>query len=444
MASIKPRFSKDGTITSFLITVSLGRDSTGRKIIQTTSYKPTSAAPTKAMKEAESFAVKFEEQVLNGGITQDERMTFEQFVDIWEKNWLPAKTMTVQENYKDVLRVRVLPYIGSMKINKIRATHIDKILNDEKAEGKAPKTIRMTFTVINSVFRYAFKKQYVHENPCLRCDDLPPIKLKKIEEMQFFTLDQAKRFLNEAMTMTYTSVHKAHTRTLKATGDQYEVPTYTETHKIPLQWRVYFTIAIYGGFRRGEMCALTWKDIDNQKKTIIINKALATTKNGQIVKSPKTEAGNREIVLPDICFTLLDQLRKEQIQTALEMGSSWKGHRNTIDEKGYKTDSFDENTVFIQFDGSPVHLSTPGHKFGEIIEMYNKTCKKEEDKLPKIRLHDLRHTSITLLLSQNTDIETVARRAGHSKASVTLDIYGHSLPEKDQTASDTLGKMFGN
>ena len=115
----------------------------------------------------------------------------------------------------------------------------------------------------------------------------------------------------------------------------------------------------------------------------------------------------------------------------------FRSHRNT------KDDSFDNNTIFIQIDnGLPVHLSTPGHKFAEIIELYNKKCEKEEDRLPKIRLHDLRHTGATLLLSRNMDIETVSRRLGHSKASVTLDIYGHALPEHDKQASDTLEMMF--
>ena len=118
------------------------------------------------------------------------------------------------------------------------------------------------------------------------------------------------------------------------------------------------------------------------------------------------------------------------------MGSAWNGHRNCDD------DSFDKNRLFIQADGSPVHFSTPGHKFAEIIDMYNASVEDESEKLPKIRLHDLRHTSATLLLSLGTDIETVSRRLGHSKASVTLDIYGHGLPEDERKATDSLQQKF--
>ncbi len=443
MAAINPRPGKDGKFT-FQITVTVGRDSSGKKINKTTTFTAKATTPGKARKEAEAFANKFEETVKNGDLIVDEKLTYSDLVDIWEKNWLPAKSPTVKDNYMDVQRIRILPFIGHMKINKIKAPHIDAIIAQEKEEEMATKTIRMTFTVINSVMKYAYKKRYIKENPCLRCDDLPPIKLKKIDELQYFTLEQAKRFLNDALTKIYYTEYKGHTRKLKSTGAEYKVDPYMEGHKIPLQWRAYFTIALLGGFRRGEMCALTWKDINPEKKTITINKALAATKEGQIVKDPKTDAGKREIKLPDICFYLLDLVKKEQIQMMLKMGDAWEGHRNETDANGKQVDSLEDNTVFTQLNGKPVHLSTPSHKFGEIIELYNSTCEKDEEKLPKIRLHDLRHTSISLLLAQNTDIETVSRRAGHSKASVTLDIYGHFMPEKDQQASDTLGDLFGS
>ncbi|MBQ6173476.1 MAG: site-specific integrase [Clostridia bacterium] len=442
MASIKPRLNKDGTI-SYLITVSLGRDSEGKKLIDTTTFVPKAKAPTKAKKEAEAFAVEYERQVKSGDVVFGDKVTFSEYVKIWEDNWLPAKTKTVQENYKSVLTSRVIPHIGKMKITSIRATHIDKILKDERTEGKAPNTIRMTFAVMNSVFKYALKKQYIRENPLLRCDDLPSVSMKTGSDLHFFTLEQAKTFLHSALVRSYDHDVRSHQRTLKKTGATYSVPTYTESKPIHFQWRVYFTIAIYGGFRRGEMCALTWRDVDFDKQTISITKAIAVTKEGQIVKDPKTTAGIREIVLPSECFTLLKQWKREQLAMCLEMGSAWKGHRDAKDG-GKTVDAFDDNTIFVQVDnGLPIHLSTPGHKFHEIIDLFNATCDREEDRLPHIRLHDLRHTSATLLLSKNTDIETVARRLGHSKASVTLDIYGHALPENDRQAADALEAMFG-
>ena len=441
MASIKERPKADGTL-SFLITVSLGRDENKKKIIKTTTFTPKSKAPTKARKEADAFATEFELQVLSGDVVVDDDISFAQFEQIWEKNWLPSKTPGVIEGYKGVARVRVLPYLGHLKLNKIKAPHIDNILKREQAENKAPATVRMTFTVINSIFKYALKKQYIRENPCIRCDELPEVTMRTGNDISFFTEEQTNRFLNDALTMEYNYSIKGHSRVLAKTGETYQVPEYTESRKIPLQWQIYFTMAIYGQFRRGEMCALTWRDLDMDHNIISINKAVINTKYGRVVKGTKTRAGIRDIVMPANLFILLKQWKKEQLELCIRMGTAWKGHRNGKTEDG-KDDSFEENTIFIQTNnGLPVHLSTPGHKFAEIVDIYNKNCSKEEDKLPKIRLHDLRHTGATLLLGQNTDIETVSRRLGHSKASVTLDIYGHALPENDKKAAETLEAMF--
>lgn len=445
MASIKEIPKKDGSI-SYKITVSLGRDSQNKQIIKTATFTPTSKAPTKARKEIEAFAADFEKQVKSGDIVTDEKITFEKFAAVWGENWLPQKTLGVQERYQDILRIRVFPYIGQMKINAIRATHIDKIIKDELkpkeegGKGLSPKSVRDTFTVINSVMKYALKKQYISSNPCLRCDDLPTIEMRKGEDLCFFNEDQAKRFINDALTMEYIFGFPERKRINKKTGEKYSVAAYQEKHAIPLMWRVYFTMAIYSQLRRGEMCALTWRDIDFDGKMVDISKSLAKTKkDGQYIKDPKTKSGIRTISLPSAVIDLLKEWKKEQAALCFKLGTAWEGHRNS------KDDSFEDNNIFIQLDnGKAVNLSTPGHKFHEIIDLYNDTRKKSSEKLPKIRLHDLRHTGATLLIGKNVDIEVISKRLGHSKPSVTLDIYGHALPENDRKASDILETALGS
>ena len=451
MASVKPKMKKDGTI-SYEITVSLGRDSDGKKIIKTATFTPKSKNPDRAKNEAYTYAALYEDQVKKGEVPSGDRVSFSEFEKIWEKNWLPAKTQGVQEKYKDILRCRVFPSIGHLKLTEIRATHIDKIIKNEQTpkdkggKGLAPKTVRDTFTVTNSVFKYAVKKQYVRENPCLRCDDLPPVEMRTGEDLQFFNEDQARRFMNDALTMDYTFSFPERHRKDKKTGEMKTIKAYTVSRKVDLMWRLYFTMAIYTTMREGEMCCLTWNDIDFEKKTVRIVKALARSKEiGQYVKDPKTKAGIREIYIPDTLVALLKDWKQEQTALCLKLGTAWKGHRNGLKENGKTKDSFDENTIFIQNKeiGKPLNLSSPNHKFHEIINLYNATRKKEEEKLPHIRLHDLRHTGATLLLGKNTDIETVSKRLGHAKASVTLDIYGHALPENDKKASDILEAMLG-
>ena len=65
-----------------------------------------------------------------------------------------------------------------------------------------------------------------------------------------------------------------------------------------------------------------------------------------------------------------------------------------------------------------------------------------ENDLPDLRFHDLRHTSISLLLDMGTPVNTVQRRAGHSKASVTTDTYGHSLGHSEDEAAERIEELL--
>ncbi|CVI65682.1 site-specific tyrosine recombinase XerC [Clostridiales bacterium CHKCI001] len=86
-------------------------------------------------------------------------------------------------------------------------------------------------------------------------------------------------------------------------------------------------------------------------------------------------------------------------------------------------------------------LNTPYHTFKKIIKNYNKTV-TESKKLPDIPLHGLRHTSATLLISQNIDVRTISSRLGHAQTSTTMNIYAHSLKKMDEVAADTLENLF--
>lgn len=66
----------------------------------------------------------------------------------------------------------------------------------------------------------------------------------------------------------------------------------------------------------------------------------------------------------------------------------------------------------------------------------------EAQKLPNIPLHGLRHTSATLLISQNVDVRTVSGRLGHAQTSTTMNIYSHQLKKMDEKAAEALNDLF--
>lgn len=145
-----------------------------------------------------------------------------------------------------------------------------------------------------------------------------------------------------------------------------------------------------------------------------------------ITKKPKTNSSIRKISVPVSVMQLAKQYRKKQLQHKLSLGSDWQG----------------KNYIFIQWNGQQMHPDTPYKKFKKIIKRYNKTVTDKKDKLPDIPLHGLRHTSATLLISQNIDVKTVSNRLGHSQASTTIDIYTHALKQLDKKAAETLDELL--
>lgn len=146
----------------------------------------------------------------------------------------------------------------------------------------------------------------------------------------------------------------------------------------------------------------------------------------QITKTPKTKTSNCEITLPAFVMELLKSYKLEKNKYHLSIGSQWIG----------------KNFLFIQWNGKQMDLSTPYHTFKKIIRNYNQTVAEESKKLPDIPLHGLRHTSATLLISQNIDVRTVSSRLGHAQTSTTMNISAHSLKKMDEVAADTLENLF--
>ena len=424
---------------SFKISVYCGRDEKGRQIRKSVTYRSewkTSSGRMKSeaavLKEVEEFARDFEKRIKNGEYYEGEEMSFRDFA---HNHWLPEwadthLTEAVKESYCRILTKNYYPLFGNKNISDIRAVEIQAMITRLVRRGFSPKTIKYYITVLNSVMRYAFRMYVIKENPVDRCE-LP--KQHYDTDLHYWTPEQAKTFLYKALPMEYVDTYRAHTR-MDDTGICYSVSDYTETHKIEKQWIAYFTLAIYGGFRRGELVALTWQDVDFKSRTISVNKAASRVKGRVILKEPKTKASKRTVVMPRFCMDTLLKWKQCQKRLSMALGPVWQGPRGA---------KYDENFIFVQMaSGKMMDPSSPTNRFRTAVARYNETVKNEEEKLPEIRLHDLRHTCATILIAEGVDIETISHRLGHSRASVTLDVYGHFMEHLDDTAADALAKIL--
>jgi integrase len=171
----------------------------------------------------------------------------------------------------------------------------------------------------------------------------------------------------------------------------------------------FYVTAVGCGLRRGELLALTWDCIDWDRGIIQVNKSLqALTGQGLVVGEPKSESSRRPVAMPEF------------VQKTL-------------------ADSLVNRTIVSEY----VFCTSKGTPFGprNIVRHFKSTLKKAG--LPdSIRLHDLRHTFVSLMLSQNVPPKDVQVIAGHADFSTTMNIYGHLMPGSQKEAAKKLDKLF--
>lgn len=421
MASIRKRKN------SYQITVSNGRDIYGKQIVETATFTPDQDKTERQNQKAlERFAIEFEDRVKSGKYLSGEKMTYKEYIELWTKDYAEKQMeQTSIERCQSSLDKIIVPALGHLKLASIQPLHIQKLYDDLLENGYtingknrkySTNTIKRMHQIINSSLNTAVYWQLIESNPCQR---VKPPKVEKNADVKHFTLEQAQTFLLY-LDAPYKVYHGGRQKKDGSPSSLHE-----DIKTIPLQYKVFFYMALFGGFRRGELIALTWNDIDFASNIVSITKSSARTKDGMITKSPKTFSSIRDVSLPVDCMEIIQEYKREQERYKLDVGDYWVG----------------ENHVFIQDNGKQLDISTPNHVFKKIINRYN-ADNAHIDKLPLITLHGLRHTSATLLISQNIDVRTVSGRLGHSECSTTMDIYAHALKKQDEIASDSLGALF--
>lgn len=426
--------------SNYLIRVSVGYDSKGKKITRSTTYRPeytTATGKAKAdsviEKEVRRFADDFEKSVKSGESVTGDNIKFDALVARYLEEYAFIKlSQATAEGYQAHLMKKIIPAFGHVKICDLcrQQLEIQKFYNrmarpGSNGETMATSTIRRSIAVFSSVMQWAVDMQLIPSNPLTRVR--PPRKTYQTERPKSFTIEELNRFIG-ALDMPQVANYKEHT-CRKKDGNVYYVPAYTESRRVSEQFKLFYIMAAFSGCRRGELIALDWSDVDLSAGTISISKSASKTSSGIILKETKTSSGIRTIHMPDSVMELARKWKLHQKEMRISLGSAWKGIDN----------------IFCQADGSRMYPDTVTAKFKDIIRNYNAQC-APDDRLPDISLHGLRHTAASVLINQHTDIATVSKRLGHSRTSVTLDIYTHAIQEADKAAAsllDSIAKSAG-
>jgi integrase len=147
---------------------------------------------------------------------------------------------------------------------------------------------------------------------------------------------------------------------------------------------------------------------------------LADDSQGQnIIKEPKTKNSKRKVSIPDLLVPEIRNYYLHAQQYRESVGDAWKAG--------------DKLFVFFSEFGNPFYHTAPGTWFSRFTKRIG---------IKRIRFHDLRHTSATLLINQGVHAKIISSRLGHADIRTTMNVYGHALRTADHTAANTFNHLL--
>jgi integrase len=332
--------------------------------------------------------------------------TVGQLLDWWlEFASQRQRPRTVYEN-RSKIDSRIRPVLGNVKLDKLEPDMLDGTYRMWLKEGLSPSTVHQYHAILSAACRQGVKWGWIDKAPTDRSTPPQPVRKAMLvtTPRQMSELIKAADFGDEVLG---TAV----------------------------------ALAALTGARRGELVALRWSDIDLVIGRVTIARSLTVAGGEQHIGPTKTHA-NRELALDPIGVEVLARRQAFMFRLSRLADSA------LVDDPFVL--SYNANG------GTPVNPDTLTHRFGKLCQMMEQPALDElrtrrpqatRAELPigerwTFRFHDLRHFSVTTLIAAGVDIRTVSERHGHAKATMTLDLYAHALPERDREAARVLGSAL--
>ncbi len=342
---------------------------TGKWLIQ---YRYTDWKGNRKKSTKRGFSTKreAEEWLRNFLMSQqaDFNMSFEEFVKLYYEDMTPRLREHTMKTKKHIIELKIIPFFGKKSMNTITPADIRKWQNELLLKNYSQTYLRTINNQLTAIFNYATQYYDLKNNPCKKAGS---IGKNKAEEMNFWTKEEFSMFIEGVMD---------------------KQRSYTA-----------FMVLFWTGMRIGELLALTPSDIDFEEKTIHISKSYQRIDGRDIITPPKTQKGNRIIIVPD--FLLADL----------------KDYMNNI----YCLE--DNDRLF------PVTKYYMEHEMKRGVK---------NSGVKHIRIHDIRHSHCAMIMELGITPLEAAERLGHERVETTLNTYAHLYPNKQRKLSNKLEQIY--
>ena len=347
-----------------------------------------------------------------GAAIDPSRQTFAEFV---RDEWLPSRAPTTGragrghrgkvgiqtwDSYRGDLERHVIPRIGGIPLQRLTPSDLNRLydeleqLGGRRGAGLAPKTIANVHGVIHKALADAVKLGKVSRNVADAVEK--PSAAKAVHDI--WSPEQLRAFLRSV-----------------------------RDDRLYAMWLLFATT----GMRRGEVAGLARGDIDLIAGQVRISWTLGVVQSKPTWKPrAKSAAGDRLMALDPTTVQALREHRARQHEERLSIGPAWQ--RRQTDWRG----QFRDDLVFTWPDGRLIHPQ-------RISKWFVDRCGTAD--LPRIRLHDVRHTYASAALANATgwhEMKLISQRLGHANIAITLDTYAHVLPAADEQAACTLARVI--
>jgi integrase len=333
-------------------------------------------------REAQIECSKLITAISGGTYVDPNRQTVEQFFDRWLIHMATQLSPRSHERYTEIVKKNLTPSLGSIQLTKLRSAQIAQAYSRALASGRRDGRDGLSANTV--LYMHRILKQALTQAVLWRelaRNEASAVRPPKIERKKMKVLD----------------------------GDG--IATLIETARTTTLF-IPVLLAVTTGLRRGELAALRWQHCDLDRAQLSIEESAEQTKAGIRYKPPKSSKG-RTVALPATVVKELRSHRAFQAQTLLKVGIRLS----------------DANFVVAQADGSPFQPRSLTHAFEAFLAKHD---------LPRVRLHDLRHTHATAMLKDKVHPKVVQERLGHSTIAITLDIYSHVLEGMQEDAAEVV------
>lgn len=309
-------------------------------------------------------------------------------IDTLLSQWLDTKRGEISDNvlidYGIAIRRHILPALGTVSVQRLTSAALQAQVNAWRDDGMSAPYIARIMLILSQALAAAVNWNIVPRNVAVGVRK-PAIKKRPAT---VWTPAELRRFLAVA-----------------------------EHDSLSPLWQ----LLAGEGLRRGEALGLRWSDLNLERGTAHISQTVIADKQNRgaakIQPRGKTAAASRQVKLTSQSLALLADHRDRQRFTRQAAGDRWQEH----------------DLIISTSLGTVMNPGNVNRSFDAIVKMAS---------VPKIRVHDLRHTAASLMLRESVPVKQISERLGHANVRITLDTYAHLMADAHDLAADAMSRIL--